>query len=598
MKAGQKSIAFHSDKRPFIRVDSIITHSSNPNVSVLIEFEDCCGRRRWEEMPREVFMNWRTFQRQMNRYGYQLGPDGQELHNALISQPIKNRKERVPWPGWRNTKHPKYVPPGVEVRISPRTTLSFGDISGGKLSRKSRSNLGNACELTRLMAYSPAFMIALLSGLAPIAIVGCPGVVSYVIYFVSEKLAIRKLIRQVGAWVSGGQENCWAPKTPATELAAAHRHSLLCLDVPASATPRQLKEYITSLLTTGAQTNLGRGSSRCQLPTDVRLIVLATGPGSQLHSVPRSIAVSSLVDPELGPYDALPESSSIDELNAKIFESIRASHGAISWEFCRRIERHPAQFWRDIEKQIRQFVARVKPKTEEESQRAFAIGLLSAVGVAGIEWKLLLWDRARLKFVTEKLYKDACQPLETDLAVKAATDELQECLRCARMLNVGRRGNRPCYTEQQAQAAEVFVKDNYLYVTGELLVEWLGEKSDLVIRTLNEQGLLKFNINDRRRNSVQLAVTGISSRKRYYAIHISFLGEAGKGSSDLHQTADATGEAVDLNAAATAPLDLFGRLDEALAYSGIAASPIREFPVTAAQTAGTAGFDSAADQSD
>ena len=538
MTIKQIPVKFHKDtpvhlstgyKWPPIRIRSRITYWHTTAIGIEIEFLDFCKRVRREVIPYDVFTSFPKFFQKMSHYGYKLGPDklAKELHQALTQKSIPKLIVHFPAGGWWSDHlRTKYLQLGKEVKIAPSISLLFDNED--RLSQKTQSN-PQSLEMARLSAHSPVLMIAQLSALAGIAMGMIEQPESFAIYIATESPVVRKLIRQVAAAVGTRCENCWATEISSSfDLVANHRHNVLCVDIPSGFDPLRVKDALRSLMRGGGKIK-SRSGRRPPLPDDMRLIVLATGSYNHFGNLPRAISVSAIVDPELGIFDSLGDFKSPGELMFALQKSAR-SGGALP-AFARQLAIRSIPSRVAIREGIHRFVKDMCPKTEEERQQAQAIGLLEATGLLAIKWGLLPWDPDGLRSVLRKLYRDASH--STPDPEEPILDQLRKCLLEAEWCLLRVQGNKRMYSDQRAQEAEVYIRDDGLYVLGRILAEWLpGEQSAIALGALEKRKyLIHPHIESENpvtggKKTVQIRILG--PKKHCYAIAPSFLGEAGQ----------------------------------------------------------------------
>jgi len=282
------------------------------------------------------------------------------------------------------------------------------------------------------------------------------------------------------------------------------------------------------------------------LPRDMRLLALVTGPHSHLDNVPQSISVSGIVDPETRLYDSLPDSSTPEQMNARILLHAQQQKGGVGRKFVALIESR--SFRTLVTGLINDFMKQLQPKTKDETSRALAVALLWTAGRLGIKGRILPWTVERLEEVLKQLFAASCIRALEEVAIENLCRRLHE----AKELKLSRHGHKPDFTAQQVREADVYLEGNYMYIRPALLSQWLpGQDGDIAMNYLDKQSLLEKNLPGRRTKTVQKTILGI--RESFYGIHISFLGERFPANPEV---VEAGGGGDEVTVVATEPIGL------------------------------------------
>jgi hypothetical protein len=511
---------------PTIRVLGAISKESAG--SVMIGFADPFGTQRKIEISWNDFLSWPNFEKTLGKYGYLFGDTklGQALHRELIRKPNPRRIILLPAMGWWPYR---YVPPDQIIERSAKLAYFFRG-TDGSLRSECRGDLKTWSEqVASPSANSPPVMVVILSGLGAILLPAATDVPSFCISYPCDEASDREVLRRVGASVSGLPKNLPLRGSPqwTAEVAAGHRHALLCVDIPDLITPKEINSFFKPLLSArGAPKS--RPANGCVPVDDLRLLVLATGTRNHVNHVPRSIYVPSIVDPEMRMYDSLGNGWTPDAANRVLLKAVRRNHGVAAVAFRRRIEKSPAATWSSVQRLTREFIGELNPATEEEWRRARAIALLWAAGRLGIEWRILPWTVERLRSVLRQLYVAACESLPDPKSVnEEVLAELRQHLREAKKLPIERRGNRVSYTAQQVQDADIFLEDNYMLVPPSFLLRKFSRyEIQYAINHLKETSYLETDPRRSHTNTIQRRISFYKVRRPdFYKIPVSFTGE-------------------------------------------------------------------------
>jgi hypothetical protein len=314
------------EKLPLIKIVAKIPKSTS--LAVLVEFTDALSRRRQEEMSWTEYRSWAKFFSKMMNYGYHCDNPNllKLLHSWYMTLNIPVTIRHLPASGWwgqGGIDKLYYVPANTIVNRTPSFKVLYKasyaqPFSYGLDALASDIAIWDT-KIVPACGRSPALMVALLSGLGATLFPAVGHFQSFCIFYGADSTLEREVIRSVAACVFGVPHNSSILSRSPTSLqtAADFRHAVVCSDIPAHATNKQILSFFEPLL------GISGEISCASLPPDTRLIALATGPRSQINNVPRSISVSAIVDPELKLYDSLPDLFTPEQMNAWILSHTR-----------------------------------------------------------------------------------------------------------------------------------------------------------------------------------------------------------------------------------------------------------------------------------
>ena len=278
--------------------------SKEGSISVMVEFPDLFGIPRKIEISWNNFLSWPALEKTLRNFGYPFIEKnlGEILHYELMNKPTGPRIICVPAIGWWPNR---YVVPNQITAQSPNLAYFFRGTSGSLRGECCGDLKSWSRQVASPSAQSPPLMVGILSGLGAMLLPAAPDVPSFCIAYPCEEPFDREVLRCVAASVGGIAKSLplsGSPQWPA-EVAAGHRHALLCADIPDLITPKEINAFFRLLLTArAAPKSPGNGNNQID---DLRLVVLASGTRNQVNHVPRSICVPSIVDPEMRMYDSL-----------------------------------------------------------------------------------------------------------------------------------------------------------------------------------------------------------------------------------------------------------------------------------------------------
>ncbi len=309
-------------KLPYLRVVAKLANSAS--LTVVIEFDDALSRRRKENLSWAEYRSWPKFYNKMTGYGYCCNNTNllKLLHDWYMKLNITITIDLLPAGGWWGQGGIDGKLYYVNTNIIKRRSKILGCLHEGGYAQPFQYGLdvldSDIARWDRVIApacgRSPALMVAALSPLAATLLPAVRHLPSFAIFFGADAALERDVVRYVAASVFGAPHNFpILGKSPTPlQLVADFRHGIVCSDIPGHATKKQILSFYQPLL------GISGEISPVSLPSDMRLLALATGPHSHLRNVPQSISVSGIVDPETSLYDNLPNSCSPEQMNARI----------------------------------------------------------------------------------------------------------------------------------------------------------------------------------------------------------------------------------------------------------------------------------------
>lgn len=532
-----------------IQVLALVTIEGTTIKLVEVGFTDCTRQFVKVTISPSDFADFRRFRTVLLDHGYEFPRDpklAQRLHTILLEQTPLGRKHMLNRQGWYEKK---FVFAGEPVRLGDRV-LSFEPVH-----LDHARNFGHGGTLTgwklgvaKYARYSTRLTFSISVGLtAPLL---CYTDVESGCFHLTGDSGVGKTTCLLAATSVGGRAVrndlfTWdITKTGLEELAAAHNHMLLGLDEiqRASDTAGRAKELRDAIFRIAGGTGRIRsaiyGAKVGARTISWRLLLLSTGETSlnevaRIDSLERlkgelvrAIDLPAQVHNQHGIFESLPPGYM---QSLKLVEEVEAecqrNYGVAQREFVKRVAEDAETIRLDIATLMQKFIegARV-PKDRWEYRFAKRFALAYAAAILAIKYDVVPWDAKMVARAIKSCYL-AARSMVPDAGKLCSTGfvRLKEKLSgVANIVDLIRSGNKVQWRPEQIRGAEVLRRSGpagvHYLVQPETFLSWFDSplQANLVLAELDQKGSLLKARPDLR--TIQVAISGIAGRRRYYAI--------------------------------------------------------------------------------
>jgi putative DNA primase/helicase len=538
-----------------IHVKATVSVTDSTAKFVVVEFDDYNGEPVELKMPRADFLNLRSFRRELENGGFEFPEDARlvsRLHKFIATRRPDERWEIVDRVGWHGNE---FVLPGLPADTGDKF-LRFEPANSEHYTRYDcEGTLDEWKQQVAALALCSSRLVFSISLALAAPLMRFSNVESGGFHLFGGSTGGKTTSLLAATSVAGPVDRndlfTWDNTiTGLEELAVAHNDCLLCLDESA-----QIEGDAPTIARKSRQAAYklagGRGRGRSRLygqnlglrEFKWKLLFLSSGEKAMFELASeayvnrlegeqvRFIDVPAIADDKYGIYEFFPaEFASAEQLSDAIESGCRANHGVALRSFLEKVKVHAAVMDKEVETQMDIFMkgARV-PNHRWERRFARRFALAFAAGAIAGKFGIVPWDHESIGKAIRACYlaARAALPDAEQLRTEGLARLRSQLRREEIILDLNRSGHTVNWTPEEAQAAEAFRRSGppgvHYLIQPEIYASWFDSplQANLVVEELDRQGYLIEA--QRNLRTLQVEISGINKRRRYYAIRETIL---------------------------------------------------------------------------
>jgi putative DNA primase/helicase len=531
-----------------IQVLALVTVEGTTIKFLDIGFIDCTRRFVKVTMSPSEFADFRRFRTVLLDHGYTFPSNpnlAQRLHAELLTQKPLTRRHMLHHQGWYQNR---FVFAGEPVRLGdqifsfepahPDHARNFaygGTLPDWKVGVARHGRYSSRLTLSISLALAAPLLNFTDVESGGVHLAGDSGIGKTTCLLAAASVGGKAVRNELYSWD--------VTKTGLEDLAAAHNHMLLSLDEiqRASDTAGRAKEVRDAVFRIASGTGRTRsavyGAKMGTRTITWRLLLLSTGETSlnevaRLDSLERlkgelvrAVDLPAQVHDQYGIFESLPPGYTEVKLAEEIEAECLNNYGVAQREFVNCVAEDVETIKTAIAEEMQKFFDGVRiPKERWEHRFAKRFALAYAAAILAIKYDVVPWDSKMVARAMKSCYLAARAEIpDADKLRSAGFARLRAQLSGgARIVDLVRSGNKVQWSAEQIQGAAAFRRSGRVgmqyFVQPKTFDSWFDSplQANLVLAELDQLGhLLKARPNLR---TLQVAINGITGRRRYYAI--------------------------------------------------------------------------------